>query len=124
MAAVRSDRIGPPAGLDERRVLAWPRSRGRDALAGRVVWCAAALPGGHAAGRRCPMGRSEPTETAETADRDGAYPRLSEGQLEVLAARGRRSRTTVGEGLYRQGESPYAFFVIPQGLVSAPPHSE
>jgi hypothetical protein len=52
MTAVRSDRIGPPTGLHERRVLDWLRSRGGDALAGRAVWCAAALPGGHAAGRR------------------------------------------------------------------------
>jgi hypothetical protein len=52
MAAVRSDRIGPPAGLHERRVLAWLGSCAGDALAGRVVWCAAALPDGHAAGRR------------------------------------------------------------------------
>ncbi|HEX4752086.1 MAG TPA: hypothetical protein VH268_04245 [Solirubrobacterales bacterium] len=52
MAAVRSDRIGPPTGLHDRRELAWLRSRGSDALAGRVVWCAAALPGGHTAGRR------------------------------------------------------------------------
>ena len=36
----------------ERRVLARLRSRGSDALAGRVVWCTAALPGGHTAGRR------------------------------------------------------------------------
>jgi hypothetical protein len=52
MAAVRSDRIGPPSGLHERRVLAWLRSRGGEALAGRVVWCAAALSGGLTAGRR------------------------------------------------------------------------
>jgi len=52
MAAVLSDRIAPPDGLHDRRVLAWLRSRGGDALAGRVVWCAAALPGGHAAARR------------------------------------------------------------------------
>jgi hypothetical protein len=52
MAAVSSDRIGPPAGLHERRVLAWLGSRAGDVLAGRVVWCAAALPGGHTAGRR------------------------------------------------------------------------
>ncbi len=52
MATVRSDRITPPAGLHDRRVLAWLRSRGDDALAGRAVWCAAALPGGQAAGRR------------------------------------------------------------------------
>lgn len=52
MAAVRSERIGVPAGIHERRVLAWLRSRGSDAMAGRVVWCAAALSGGHTAGRR------------------------------------------------------------------------
>ncbi len=52
MAAVRRDRIGVPTGLHERRVLAWLRSCGTDSLAGRVVWCAAALSGGHAAGRR------------------------------------------------------------------------
>jgi hypothetical protein len=52
MAAVRIDRIEIPAGLHERRVLAWMRSVAGDALAGRTVWCAAALSGGHAAGRR------------------------------------------------------------------------
>ncbi len=64
------------------------------------------------------MAAAEPTEPAETPDRDGAFPRLSEGQVEVLSARGRRSRTTVGEHLYRQGDSPYDFFVILEGLVS------
>ena len=52
MAAVRSDRIGIPTGLHERRVLAWLRSSAGDALAGRRVWCAASRSGGHAAGRR------------------------------------------------------------------------
>ena len=52
MVAVRKDRIGVPTGLHERRVLAWLRSRGSDALDGRVVWSAAASPGGDAAGRR------------------------------------------------------------------------
>jgi hypothetical protein len=52
MAAVRSDRIEVPAGLHERRVLAWLQSRAGDALAGRTVWCVAALSGGHAAGQR------------------------------------------------------------------------
>lgn len=33
MAAVRSDRIGIPVGLHERRVLAWLRSRADDSLA-------------------------------------------------------------------------------------------
>lgn len=50
-AAVRSDRIGIPTGLHERRVLAWLRSSAGDALAGRRLWCAASRSGGHAAGR-------------------------------------------------------------------------
>jgi thioredoxin reductase (NADPH) len=65
------------------------------------------------------MGAAEPTEAAETPDRDGAYPRLSEAQIEALTARGRRSRTTLGERLYRQGDSRYDFFVILEGLISA-----
>jgi thioredoxin reductase (NADPH) len=65
------------------------------------------------------MGAAEPTEVAETPDRDGAFPRLSESQIETLTARGRRARTTVGERLYRQGDSRYDFFVILEGLVSA-----
>jgi thioredoxin reductase (NADPH) len=65
------------------------------------------------------MGAAEPTEVAETPDRDGAFPRLSESQIETLTAHGRRSRTTLGERLYRQGDSRYAFFVILGGLVSA-----
>ncbi len=65
------------------------------------------------------MGAAESAETAETPDRDGAFPRLSESQIEVLSARGRRSRTTVGERLYRQGDSPYDFFVVLAGLVAA-----
>jgi hypothetical protein len=52
MAVVRSDRIGAPTGLNERRVLAWLWSCADDALAGRVVWSVASLPDGHAAGRR------------------------------------------------------------------------
>jgi hypothetical protein len=50
--AVRTERIGDPIGLHERRVLAWLRSSAGDALAGRRVWCAASLSGGHAAGWR------------------------------------------------------------------------
>jgi hypothetical protein len=52
MAAVRSDRIGFPTGLHERRTLAWLRSSADDALAGRRVWGAASLTSGHAARRR------------------------------------------------------------------------
>lgn len=49
---MRSDRIGIPSGLRERRVLAWLRSSAGDALAGSRVWCAASHSGGHAAARR------------------------------------------------------------------------
>jgi len=52
MAAVRSDRIGIPVGLHERRVLAWLRSSADDSLASRRLWSAASLPGGQVAGRR------------------------------------------------------------------------
>ncbi len=55
----------------------------------------------------------------ETPDRDGAFPRLSGGQIETLTAHGRSSPTKVGESLYRQGDSPYDFFVVLEGLVSA-----
>ena len=65
------------------------------------------------------MSAAEPTEVAETPDREGAFPRLSEAQIETLTARGRCSSTTVGECLYRQGDSRYDFFVILEGLVSA-----
>ncbi|MET0559239.1 MAG: FAD-dependent oxidoreductase [Solirubrobacterales bacterium] len=65
------------------------------------------------------MAAAEPNEVTETPDRDGAFPRLSEAQIETLAASGRRSRTTAGQRLYRQGDSPYDFFVILEGLVSA-----
>jgi thioredoxin reductase (NADPH) len=65
------------------------------------------------------MRAAEPNEVTETPDRDGAFPRLSEGQIETLAARGSRARTTAGERLYRQGDARYDFFVILAGLVSA-----
>jgi thioredoxin reductase (NADPH) len=65
------------------------------------------------------VGAAGPTEATETPDRDGAFPRLSEAQIETLAASGHRSRTALGERLYRQGDSPYDFFVILEGLVSA-----
>jgi thioredoxin reductase (NADPH) len=64
------------------------------------------------------MGASEPSPVAETPDRDGAFPRLNEGQMEALDSCGSRHETAVGEHLYRQGDSPYDFFVIVEGLVA------
>jgi hypothetical protein len=52
MAAVRSDRFDAPLGVRDERVLAWTRSVADDSLAGRTVWCAAALPVGRAAANR------------------------------------------------------------------------
>jgi hypothetical protein len=86
MAAVRSDRIGPPAGLHERRVLAWLRSRGGDALAGRVVWCAAALPGGHAAGRRLGDLLHDDLRTSPLAVQAADPPAALARQLDAMLA--------------------------------------
>jgi thioredoxin reductase (NADPH) len=58
------------------------------------------------------------SQLAETPDRDGAYPRLSEQQLAALEARGERRRTTAGELLFRQGEEHYDFFVVLEGRVA------
>src|SRR5260221_487294 len=52
MAAVRSDRFDAPSGVHDERVLAWTRSVADDSLAGRTIWCAAALPVGRAAASR------------------------------------------------------------------------
>ena len=70
------------------------------------------------------MSATEPSEVAETPDRDGAFPRLSEGQIETLTAHGRRARTTAGKCLYRQGDSRYDFFVVLEGLISAHPDTD
>ncbi|NJC86172.1 FAD-dependent oxidoreductase [Planosporangium mesophilum] len=54
----------------------------------------------------------------ETPDRYGAYPRLSEGQIETLEARGQRRSTDVGTVLIREGEEGYDFFVVLAGKVA------
>ena len=55
---------------------------------------------------------------AETPDVCGAYPRLSEQQVEALAGLGRRRRVEQGELLYRQGDRRCDFFIILEGLVA------
>jgi hypothetical protein len=52
MAAVHSDRFDAPSSAHDERVLAWTHSVADASLAGRTVWCAAALPGGRAAASR------------------------------------------------------------------------
>ena len=55
---------------------------------------------------------------AETPDVYGAYPRLSEQQIEALAGLGSRRRVEEGTLLYRQGDRRCDFFVILEGLVA------
>ncbi|MCW2638671.1 MAG: Thioredoxin-disulfide reductase [Dactylosporangium sp.] len=54
----------------------------------------------------------------ETPDRYGAYPRLSDGQIGALEARGRRRPTQVGDVLIREGDEGYDFFVVLAGKVA------
>jgi thioredoxin reductase (NADPH) len=58
------------------------------------------------------------TPLAETPDRDGAFPRLSEGQIAALSVEGRRRRTEAGEVLFSEGEEHYDFFVVLEGTVA------
>jgi thioredoxin reductase (NADPH) len=59
---------------------------------------------------------SEPAE--ETPDSDGAYPRLTEGQISRLQAQGERRPTEVGEVLFKEGDESYDFYVVLDGMVS------
>jgi thioredoxin reductase (NADPH) len=55
---------------------------------------------------------------SETTDRNGAFPRLSEGQLERLRAVGEVRAVAAGEILYREGEETYDLFVVLSGSVA------
>jgi thioredoxin reductase (NADPH) len=54
----------------------------------------------------------------ETPDQDGAFPRLTEGQLARLSAQGERRRTSEGDVLFREGDPSYDFYVMLQGKVA------
>jgi thioredoxin reductase (NADPH) len=54
----------------------------------------------------------------ETPDRYGAYPRLSDEQIAVLAGHGVRRPTVPGETLFRDGDTRCDFFVILAGKVA------
>ena len=53
----------------------------------------------------------------ETPDPDGAFPRLTHEQIEVLSAYGERRPTRAGEVLFKEGDAN-DFFVILEGLVA------
>jgi thioredoxin reductase (NADPH) len=61
----------------------------------------------------------EDTETpdTETPDDGGAFPRLSDEQIELLARHGERRPTRAGDVLYREGDKATDFFVILAGMV-------
>jgi thioredoxin reductase (NADPH) len=54
----------------------------------------------------------------ETPDLDGAFPRLSEGQIDSLATEGERRPTEAGEVLYRAGDLDCDFIVVLAGRVA------
>jgi thioredoxin reductase (NADPH) len=54
----------------------------------------------------------------ETPDADGAFPRLTEAQLAVLAEHGERRPAEAGDVLFREGEPTDTFFVVLSGLVA------
>lgn len=54
----------------------------------------------------------------ETPDLHGAYPRLSDEQIESLGAHGERRPTQRGDLLFREGERSQEFFVILDGKVA------
>ncbi|MEY2458809.1 MAG: thioredoxin reductase, partial [Acidimicrobiaceae bacterium] len=69
-----------------------------------------------------PVGRAmtvAPREDlSETPDIYGAFPRLSNEQIERLAAYGERRRTHPGEVLFREGDPESDFFAILEGKVA------
>jgi thioredoxin reductase (NADPH) len=54
----------------------------------------------------------------ETPDLYGAYPRLTDAQIDELARHGERRRTRAGEVLFREGDKSYDFYVVLEGLVA------
>ena len=61
---------------------------------------------------------ADPAPLPETPDLQGAYPRLSDEQVQSLSAHGERRATRPGEILYRAGEENYDFFVVLAGTVA------
>jgi thioredoxin reductase (NADPH) len=61
---------------------------------------------------------TEPARLPETPDLDGAFPRLSQRQLQTLAAHGRRRPVAPGDVLYREGDEGCDFFVVLEGRVA------
>jgi thioredoxin reductase (NADPH) len=61
---------------------------------------------------------SAPAGLSETPDVYGAYPRLSDEQIEALSEQGERRAVKQGDVLFREGDRTCDFFVIIDGLVA------
>jgi thioredoxin reductase (NADPH) len=59
------------------------------------------------------------SDPIETPDLQGAFPRLNEAQVAMLAARGQRRATGPGEVLFREGDRDYDFLVVLGGKVAS-----
>ncbi|HEV7461004.1 MAG TPA: FAD-dependent oxidoreductase [Solirubrobacteraceae bacterium] len=55
---------------------------------------------------------------AETPDREGAFPRLSEEQIGALSEHGQHRTVREGDVLFREGDESYDFFVVLRGKVA------
>jgi len=55
------------------------------------------------------------SSSPETPDHDGAYPRLSEDQVALLARDGECRRVSPREVLFREGDPRYDFYVVLEG---------
>jgi thioredoxin reductase (NADPH) len=60
----------------------------------------------------------EPSATDETPDLHGAYPRLSDAQIDALRPFGEVRPTREGEVLFREGDEHYDFHVVLAGTVA------
>ena len=58
------------------------------------------------------------SEVTETPDLQGAYPRLSDAQIDALTALGQRRRTEPGQVLFTEGDRNCDFYVVLAGLVA------
>jgi thioredoxin reductase (NADPH) len=62
---------------------------------------------------------AEPGDITETPDAQGAYPRLNDAQVAVLAGQGVRRGTQPGEVLFGEGERGCDFYVVLAGHVAS-----
>jgi thioredoxin reductase (NADPH) len=58
------------------------------------------------------------SQVTETADEYHAFPRLTDGQMHLVAEHGQKRTTVAGEILFRQGDRTCDFFVIVSGLIA------